>query len=95
MPGASRGRGTSPAHPLIDGNTHSNWRETIMTDPDVEAEIEANTRRAAQKNDSNKKPSIVDVVEDTVTAWVKPLSRERPSEEDLEERREENDAEQR
>lgn len=66
-----------------------------MTDPDVEAEIEANTRRAAQKNNSGKKPSIVDVVEDTVTAWVKPLSGERPSEGDLEERREANDAEQR
>jgi hypothetical protein len=66
-----------------------------MTDPDVEAEIEANKRRAMNKNDSGKKPSIVDVVEDTVTAWVKPLSEERPAEEDLEERREANDAEQR
>jgi hypothetical protein len=66
-----------------------------MTDPDVEAEIEANQRRAMKNGASGKKPSIVETVEDTVTKWVKPLSEEHPSEEDLEERREANDAEQR
>jgi hypothetical protein len=85
----------SIAHSVISQNALSDWRNNTMTDPDVEAEIEANKRRAMRKNNSGKKPSIVDVVEDTVTAWVKPLSEERPTEEDLEERREANDAEQR
>lgn len=65
-----------------------------MTDPDVEAEIEANKQRVVKPDDS-KDSSIVDMVENTVSAWVKPLAEDRPSEQDLEERREENDAEQR
>lgn len=61
----------------------------------VDDEIRANEMRGRKTSESDKNPSIVDVVEDTVEAFAKPLSNERPSEQDLEERRAENDAEQR
>jgi hypothetical protein len=61
----------------------------------VDDEIRANEMRGRKATESDKNPSIIDVVEDTVDAFAKPLANERPSEEDLEERREENDAEQR
>ena len=63
-------------------------------DRDVQAEIEANEMRGKRAREE-KKPSVVDAVEDTVSAFAKPLSNRRPSEEDARRQRALNDAEQR
>ena len=65
-----------------------------MTDRDVRAEEEANEQRDAHRGDDGG-TSIIDVVENAVSGFAKPLSQDRPSEDDVEERREENDREQR
>lgn len=66
-----------------------------MAFKNVEDEIRANEMRGRENDGSKKDPSIVDVVENTVTSFAKPLAADHPSEKDLEERREDNDAEQR
>jgi hypothetical protein len=53
----------------------------------------ANERRTVDRRDDA--PSVVEVVEDAVDAFAKPLSNQRPSDEDVERQREANDAEQR
>jgi hypothetical protein len=61
----------------------------------VDDEIRANEMRGRKAVKSEKNPSIVDVIEDTVGAFAKTWAKDRPTEKDLEERRRENDAEQR
>jgi len=63
-------------------------------DRDVEAEIEANEQRGKQAREE-KQPSVVDAVDDTVSAFAKPLANRRADLEDAERQRIENDAEQR
>ena len=66
-----------------------------MTDNSIDAEIEANEQRGKQANKDQDSGSIVDYVEGAFGNIIKPMSNDNPDEADLEERREENDAEQR
>lgn len=63
-------------------------------DRDVEQEIEANEQRGKRARDDDGR-SIVDTVEDAVNVIARPLSDQRPDEDDAKRQRLENDAEQR
>jgi hypothetical protein len=62
---------------------------------DIDPEDEINQQRKAEHKAERDDGGIVDTVEDVADSLVRPLFNRRPDEEDLEERREENDREQR
>jgi len=66
----------------------------MNTDRTIESEIEANEQRGKRAREDGDR-SVVDAVEDTVNAFAKPLSNQRPNEEDAKRQRLANDAEQR
>lgn len=66
----------------------------MNTDRTIESEIEANEQRGKRARDDDDR-SVVEAVEDTVNAFAKPLSNQRPDEDDAKRQRLANDAEQR
>jgi hypothetical protein len=67
----------------------------LMTDRSIDREIEANERRTTEAIQDERKPSVIDAVEDVVTTFARPMSNVRPGEDDVERQREANDEEQR
>jgi len=68
--------------------------EPVMSDRMVDRETERNEQRTVDvKRDES--PTVVEVVEDAVSTFARPLANQRPGTEDAARQRAENDAEQR
>ena len=65
-----------------------------MSDRMVDRETELNEQRTIDDDRDDEAPSVVDVVEDAVTTFARPLSNQRPGTDDAARQRAENDAEQ-
>ena len=66
-----------------------------MSDRMVDRETERNEQRTVDVKRDDESPTVVEVVEDAVSTFARPLANQRPGTEDAARQRAENDAEQR
>jgi hypothetical protein len=66
-----------------------------MTDPKSDQSDDENQRRKAEHEAAQHDHSVLAAVEDAFTTFMRPFAGEHPTEEDLEEQREETDDEER